>query len=59
MTPKNSYRKCDGQKERTDLYQDRHSMAQDIFTGQPLTGENLKDCKKLKLKQEMTKKHVR
>jgi len=59
MTPRGLYRRCSGQKERLDLYQERYSLAQDIFTGQPLTGENLKDWKKLKLKQEMTKKHVR
>jgi hypothetical protein len=59
MIPKGSYRKCDGQKERTDLYQDRHSMAQDIFTGEPLSGNNLKDWKALKIKQKMNKRHVR
>ena len=59
MTPRESYRKCDGQRERIDLYQDRHSMAQDIFTGEPLTGDNLKDWKELKFKQKMTKQHVR
>jgi hypothetical protein len=33
-------------------------MAQDIFTGQPLTGESLKDWEDLKLKQKMTKDTV-
>ena len=58
MTPRGSYKKCPEQRERLDLYQDRHSMAQDIFTGQPLTGESLKDWENLKLKQKMTKDTV-
>ena len=59
MRPRGLYRKCAGQRERIDLYQDRFSMAQDIFTGEPLTGDNLKDWKELKFKQEMTKRHVK
>ena len=59
MAPRGLYRKCSSQKERLDLYQERYSLAQDIFTGQPLTGDSLKDWKALKLRQEMTKRHVK
>ena len=59
MAPRGLYRKCSNQRKRLDLYQERHSLAQDIFTGQPLTGDNLKDWKALKLKQETTKRHVK
>jgi len=59
MTPRGLYRRCSGQKERLDLYQERYSLAQDIFTGEPLTGDSLKDWKALKLRQEMTKRHVK
>jgi len=59
MAPRGLYRRCPNQKERLDLYQKRHSLAQDIFTGQPLTGDSLKDWESLKLKQETTKRHVK
>lgn len=59
MTPRGLYRKCSGQRGRLDLYQERHFMAQDIFTGEPLVGEDLKQWEALKLKQEMTKRYVK
>jgi len=58
MTPRGLYNRCHRQRERLDLYQDRHSMAQDIFTGEPLTGESLKDWEDLKSRQKMTKDSV-
>ena len=58
MTPRGLYRKCSSQKERLDLYQERNSKAQDIFTGEPLTGDSLEDWKHLKIRQDMTKRSV-
>ena len=57
MAPRGLYRKCPSQRERLNLYQERYTLAQDIFTGEPLTGDSLKDWKTLKLKQETTKRH--
>jgi hypothetical protein len=37
------YRVADGHKERIELYANRYVNGQDIFTGEPLTANDLSD----------------
>ena len=49
----------EGQYERVQLYTERHSNKEDIYTGEPLSGQDLNDCnrdlEKAKLGKHLTK----
>ena len=48
----------EGHYERLQLYTDRHSNKEDIYTGEPLSGQDLHDCnrdlEKAKLGKHLT-----